>query len=48
MVIVGLGLASIVCVVFFSWLGLRRLQASWRQKRERRRIARHNSEHSSR
>jgi hypothetical protein len=42
MVIVGLGLASIVWV-FFTWLGVRRLQASWRQKRARRRTADHDS-----
>jgi len=36
MVIVGLGLATIVCAVFFAWLGVRRLQAFWREKRARR------------
>jgi|KBSMisStandDraft_5_1062788.scaffolds.fasta_scaffold9551585_1 threonine/homoserine/homoserine lactone efflux protein len=35
MVIVGLGLASIVGAIFFIWLGVRRLHASWRQKRAR-------------
>jgi hypothetical protein len=47
MVIVGLGLASIVGAIFFAWLGMRRLQASWRQKRARdddQRAPRHDPE----
>jgi hypothetical protein len=53
MVIVGFGLAFIVGAIFVTWLGVRRLQVSWRQKRSQRsrlkyykdqRASRHDSE----
>lgn len=36
MIIVGFGLAAIAASVFFSWLGLQRLRASFRAKKARR------------
>jgi hypothetical protein len=36
MIIVGFGLAAIVASTFFSWLGMKRLRKSWRQKKVRR------------
>jgi hypothetical protein len=36
MVIVGLGLGFIVACVFFAWLGVQRLRASWSERRIRR------------
>jgi hypothetical protein len=36
MIIVGFGLAFIAASVFFAWLGVQRLRASWRAKKARR------------
>ena len=35
MIIVGFGLAAIVASTFFSWLGIKRLRTSRRQKKAR-------------
>jgi hypothetical protein len=36
MIIVGFGLAFIAASVFFAWVGVQRLRASWREKKARR------------